>query len=131
MRSRLARVRDLMAAQELDACVAFSPDNVFYLTNFANFVHERPFVLVVAKTGEPRFVVPKLEIPHVRARAVGELELVEYPEFPAPPATRGRIASARSFRRMRVWPSSPSARFRSTKPFRGRGSEPTSSTMRG
>jgi len=86
MRSRLARVRDLMAAQELDACVAFSPDNVFYLTNFANFVHERPFVLVVGKTGGPRFVVPRLEIPHVRARAVGELELVEYPEFPAPPA---------------------------------------------
>ncbi len=86
MNGRLARVRDLMAAQGLDAYVASSPDNVFYLTNFANFVHERPFILVVATSGAPRFVVPRLEIPHVRSRAVGDVELVAYPEFPAPPA---------------------------------------------
>ncbi len=81
---RLQRVRELMEARGLDCCVAASPDNVFYLTNFANFIHERPFILVVTKIGAPQFVVPRLEIPHVRARAVGDLELVEYPEFPAP-----------------------------------------------
>lgn len=85
MQRRLARVRELMAAQRLDCYVACSPDNVFYLTNFANFVHERPFILVVTTSGAPRFVVPRLEVPHVRTRAIGEVELVEYPEFPAPP----------------------------------------------
>lgn len=82
---RLARVCELMVAQRLDCYVACSPDNVFYLTNFANFVHERPFILVVRTSGAPRFVVPRLEVPHVRTRAIGAVELVEYPEFPAPP----------------------------------------------
>jgi Xaa-Pro dipeptidase len=84
MQRRIARVRELMAEHSLDVYVAASPDNVFYLTNFANFVHERPFILVLARDGAPRFVVPRLEMPHVRSRAVGDVELVEYPEFPAP-----------------------------------------------
>jgi Xaa-Pro dipeptidase len=88
MAKRLARVRELMDARQLDVYVAASPDNVFYLTNFANFVHERPFILVIHRTGAPRFVVPRLEMPHVHTRAVGEVELIEYPEFPAP-AGRG------------------------------------------
>jgi Xaa-Pro dipeptidase len=84
MQRRLARVRELMAKHEVDIYVAASPDNVFYLTNFANYVHERPFILVIGRTGAPQFVAPKLEVPHVRVRAVGAVELVEYPEFPAP-----------------------------------------------
>lgn len=84
MLARLARVREAMARHGLDHFVAFAPDNVFYLTNFANFVHERPFVLVVSHGVPPRFVVPKLEVPHVRTRAVGELEVVTYAEYPAP-----------------------------------------------
>jgi Xaa-Pro dipeptidase len=84
MRGRIERVRAMMAAQNLNYYVAFSPDNVFYLTNFANFVHERPFILVVARSGPLQFLVPKLEIPHVRTRAIGDLDLVAYFEFPAP-----------------------------------------------
>ena len=84
MERRLARVRELMAERELDAYVAASPDNVFYLTNFANYVHERPFVLVVGKDSPLTFVVPKLEVPHVRSRVIGEVEIAMYPEFPAP-----------------------------------------------
>lgn len=85
MASRLARVRQEMEAQGLDAYVAASPDNVFYLTNFANFVHERPFILVVTGSDAPRFLVPKLEVPHVRTRAVGSIDIATYPEFPARP----------------------------------------------
>jgi Xaa-Pro dipeptidase len=84
MARRLARVRERMAAESLDAYVAHCPDNVFYLTNFHNYVHERPFVLVVPREGALRFVVPRLEEEHVRVRAVGDLELVRYFEFPAP-----------------------------------------------
>jgi Xaa-Pro dipeptidase len=73
-----------MEEHNLDYYVAFSPDNVFYLTNFANFVHERPFILVIPMTGPLQFLVPKLELQHVRTRAIGEFNLVEYFEFPAP-----------------------------------------------
>jgi Xaa-Pro dipeptidase len=64
--------------------VVTDPYNVFYLTNFYNYVHERPFVLVVLPSGAPHFVVPHLEEPHVLARAIGDLELARYFEFPAP-----------------------------------------------
>lgn len=82
--ARFARVRTAMAQEGLTHLVASCPDNVFYLTNFANYVHERPFILIIPLVGAPLFVVPKLEIPHVQMRAVGKIELVEYFEFPAP-----------------------------------------------
>ncbi len=84
MEGRLARVRARMAAAELDAYVCHCPDNVYYLTHFANYIHERPFVLVIAPTGPIRFVVPHLEEAHVRARSVGDVDTCRYAEFPAP-----------------------------------------------
>jgi Xaa-Pro dipeptidase len=83
--SRLIRLQARMAEQALDYYICQCPDNILYLTNFANFVHERPFILVVPGIGQPLFVVPRLEREHVRIRSVGELELVEYSEFPAAP----------------------------------------------
>ena len=80
---RLERVRAMMAAHALDAYVSVDPVNVYYLTHFFNFVHERPFVLVIEPRGPLRFVVPHLEESHVRARAACPLEIVHYPEFPA------------------------------------------------
>src|ERR1035437_5170792 len=82
MQARLVRVRSLMTARGLDCCVVASPDNVFYLTNFANFIHERPFILVLSAAGPPAFIVPRLVVravggcrerprPRPRAAAVG------------------------------------------------------------
>lgn len=82
--ARIARLRAEMERLHLDAYVTSTPDNTYYLTNFANYVHERPFVLVIGREGPPRFVAPKLEIPHIRHRSVGDLDLVPYREFPAP-----------------------------------------------
>ena len=84
MLTRLQRVQVAMAEANLDYFVCSDPDNVFWLTNFANFIHERPFIVVVEKRGTIHFVVPKLEIPHVEKRAVGRINLIEYFEFPAP-----------------------------------------------
>ncbi len=81
---RLMRVRALMAESDLDYYVAFDPVNVYYLTNFANYVHERPFLLIVPRTGVPTLLVPKLELSHVVERTHCELEYVTYLEFPAP-----------------------------------------------
>jgi len=82
--SRLDKVRALMAEQDLDCYVSFVPVNVYYLTNFANEVHERPFILVIPREGTPKMLAPLLELTHVRTRARCELEYVTYYEFPAP-----------------------------------------------
>ena len=83
MQARLERVRSMMEDQEITHYVVTCPDSVFYLTNFANYVHERPFIIVVSLEGPLLFVVPKREIPHVEIRSIGDIELVEYFEFPA------------------------------------------------
>ncbi len=83
--SRIVRVQSSMRELGLDFYVCHDPANIFYLTNFANFVHERPFILVIPASGTLTFLTPKLEENHVRVRAVGPLELEQYFEFPAPP----------------------------------------------
>ena len=82
--SRLEKVRTLMAQQDLDYYVSFDPVNIYYLTNFANYVHERPFILVIPKAGTPKMIVPLLEKVHVETRARCELDFISYYEFPAP-----------------------------------------------
>lgn len=81
---RLARVQTEMAKEGLDFYVCHDPANIFYLTNFANYVHERPFILVIPASGPKTFLMPKLEENHVRLRSVGALNFVHYFEFPAP-----------------------------------------------
>ena len=83
--ARLEKVRQHMEKQRLDYYVSFSPTNVYYMTNFANIVHERPFILVIGKSGLMRMVCPLLESTHVRSRARCDLDYVIYYEFPAPP----------------------------------------------
>jgi Xaa-Pro dipeptidase len=86
--ARLINVRSRMATHGLDFYLVTDPDNVFYLTNFANFVHERPFLLIVPMDGPLHFIVPKLEVPHVTDRSIGDLDLITYLEYPAPPGQR-------------------------------------------
>jgi Xaa-Pro dipeptidase len=82
---RLSRVQSLMREKGLDYYVSFDPVNIYYLTNFANNVHERPFILIIPGNGTPTMLCPLLESSHVRARARCELTYVTYYEFPAPP----------------------------------------------
>ncbi len=82
--NRLSKVRALMVENKLDYYVSFDPVNIYYLTNFANNVHERPFILVIPKKGVPKMIVPLLEKSHVEARSRCDLEFLDYFEFPAP-----------------------------------------------
>jgi Xaa-Pro dipeptidase len=82
--SRLTKVQDLMREEALDTYVSFDPVNIYYLTHFANNVHERPFLLVIPKQGAPTMVAPLLETSHVKARALCDLDYATYYEFPAP-----------------------------------------------
>ncbi len=81
---RLEKVKELMKKENLDYYVSFNPINIYYLTNFANYVHERPFILVIPKKGAMNLLVPFLEKSHVETRAVSPLDIVHYFEFPAP-----------------------------------------------
>lgn len=82
--SRITRVQTKMIEQGFDYYLCHDPANVFYLTNFANFVHERPFILLVPANGKMTFLIPKLEEPHVRVRSMGEMKFLHYFDFPAP-----------------------------------------------
>ena len=84
IQARIDNVQVKMAELGLDFYLCHEPANIFYLCNFANFVHERPFILLIPARGTPVFLMPKLEENHVRIRAVGDLEFVNYFEFPAP-----------------------------------------------
>jgi|GEM_PF-1789829 len=82
MNTRKDKVLALMAKQQLDSFVITAPDSVYWLTNVANYVHERPFILILASNGELSFVVPKLEVMHVESRSIGKIKLITYEEFP-------------------------------------------------
>jgi Xaa-Pro dipeptidase len=82
--NRLERVRKLMEKEGLDYFVCFDPVNIYYLSNFAYYIHERPFLLIIGEKNLLKMVAPKLEAAHIRDRAIAELELIEYEEFPAP-----------------------------------------------
>ncbi|MFW9902399.1 MAG: aminopeptidase P family N-terminal domain-containing protein, partial [Candidatus Thorarchaeota archaeon] len=81
--NRLERVRKLMKEQNLDYYIAYNPVNIYYLTNFAFYVHERPFILIIEKEGVPKMLIPKLEQGHFESRALCDIEFVIYYEFPA------------------------------------------------
>jgi Xaa-Pro dipeptidase len=82
--SRLEKVQTRMREQGLDSYVSFDPVNIYYLTHFANNVHERPFLLLIPQRGAPTMVAPLLETSHVEARARCHLDYATYTEFPAP-----------------------------------------------
>lgn len=84
LNKRLEKVRSLMQREHLDYYISFDPVNIYYLTNFANNVHERPFILVIEREGPPKMVVPLLEKSHVETRALCDLQFFSYYEFPAP-----------------------------------------------
>jgi Xaa-Pro dipeptidase len=81
---RLAKIRALMEEKELDYYIAFDPVNIYYLTNFANNVHERPFILILPRKGIPTMLCPLLESSHVKTRALCPLEYATYYELPSP-----------------------------------------------
>lgn len=81
---RLAKVRCLMDERNLDFYVSFDPVNIYYLTNFANNVHERPFILILPRTGNPVMLCPLLELSHVQTRARCPMAYATYYEVPAP-----------------------------------------------
>ena len=84
LNARLDTIRKEMRKNELDYYISFDPVNIYYLTNFANNVHERPFILIIKDKDTPTMLVPLLEKSHVESRALCDLQYEPYYEFPAP-----------------------------------------------
>lgn len=83
VQTRINKLQAQLQHLGLDFYLCHDPANIFYLTNFANFVHERPFLLLIPATASPVFIAPKLELEHVKSRVVINLVYAEYQEFPA------------------------------------------------
>lgn len=81
--NRLERVRKKMEEQDLDYYVSSDPVNIYYLTNFAFYVHERPFILVIPIEDLPKMLIPLLEKGHFEERVRCDVDTVTYYEFPA------------------------------------------------
>lgn len=81
---RLEKVRDMMEKESLDYYVSYDPTNIYYLTNFAFYIHERPFILIIPRKGLPKMLIPLLERGHFELKTLTEIEIVSYKEFPAP-----------------------------------------------
>jgi len=81
---RLEKVREMMEKESLDYYVSYDPTNIYYLTNFAFYIHERPFILIIPRKGLPKMLIPLLERGHFELKTLTEIEIVSYNEFPAP-----------------------------------------------
>ncbi|MBN1880918.1 MAG: aminopeptidase P family protein [Deltaproteobacteria bacterium] len=84
LQARIARVQEKITSGGYDCYISFDPVNIYYLTNFANYVHERPFILIIPSRGTPTMLAPVLELTHVKTKARCPLEYLTYYEFPAP-----------------------------------------------
>ncbi|TFG15096.1 MAG: aminopeptidase P family protein [Promethearchaeota archaeon] len=82
--NRWKKVRNMMQQQNLDYYISYDPVNIYYLTNFYGYIHERPFILVIPKKGIPQFIIPHMVEAHIWKRILYELEYTSYIEFPAP-----------------------------------------------
>jgi Xaa-Pro dipeptidase len=79
---RLGNLRSLIEREGLDAYVAGTVDNAYYLSGLAYRPYERVFFAVVPSSDEPFLLVPKLEEEH--ANQVSSIRDVRsYYEYPA------------------------------------------------
>lgn len=73
--SRLRRTAELAAEAGIDAVVVTPGPDLQYLLGSRASTIERLTALVVPAVGDPRLVVPRMELAALRASAVGELDL--------------------------------------------------------
>jgi Xaa-Pro aminopeptidase len=67
LRGRLDRVRETMAAQNVDCLLVGPSTDMLYLAGLDSRQSERLKMLVIPREGQPRFVIPLFELPHVAA----------------------------------------------------------------
>lgn len=89
---RLARVRDAMTEQHVDALLLSVGHDLPYLTGYTAMPLERLTMLVVPCDGEATMVIPALEAPRVVERP-GVFDLLAWGETEDPTAIVGKLVS--------------------------------------
>lgn len=79
---RIAKLQQYMLEEGLDAFLISTQGSIFYLSGAAYVPEERPFFIIVRPEGAPSFVVPFLELEHMR-KVEGLGEISTYFEFPS------------------------------------------------
>lgn len=65
--TRLAKLREVMAKNNLDACALIPGANFRYITGSVHGLMERPLVLLVSQSGQAVIVIPNLELEHFQS----------------------------------------------------------------
>jgi Xaa-Pro aminopeptidase len=83
---RIEKVRNFMDEEELGSIVFFSPLSIYYLTGYHFIPTERPICLVLPRSNDPWFYVPRLEQEHLIEKIPWvEREIYfEYPDLKHP-----------------------------------------------
>ncbi|MFX1234091.1 MAG: M24 family metallopeptidase [Promethearchaeota archaeon] len=81
--NRLEKVKELMEKEKLDYYISCDPVNIYYLTNFTFYIHERPFILIIPINETPIMLLPLLEKGHFEERTIIKPQIITYYEFPA------------------------------------------------
>jgi len=79
---RLESLQNQMRVHNLDAFLVTEPHSIYYLTGASYEAQERPFFAIVWSSGNPSFLVPKLEEEHMKKVKIGDV--ISYWEYPAP-----------------------------------------------
>ena len=79
---RIVRIQQHLAENGLDAMLVTSQDSIFYLSGASYTPLERPFFIVVHRSGVPDIVVPELEREHM-SKVDGFGAIRSYFEYPS------------------------------------------------
>ncbi len=79
---RLAKLRQQVAANGLDAFIVSSTDSIFYLTGISYIPFERPFFIIVKPGGPAALLVPALENVHLQGPNIDIVH--SYWDYPSP-----------------------------------------------
>src|SRR5262249_35900300 len=79
---RVRRVREMLAARQLDGLVLFHPIRMAYVSGFFHLTTERPMAIVVPLEGGLGALIPQLEQEHI-AKSPSVTQIKVYPEYPS------------------------------------------------
>lgn len=79
---RVRRVREMLAARQLDGLVLFHPIRMAYVSGFFHLTTERPMAIVVPLDGGLGALIPQLEQEHI-AKSPSVTQIKVYPEYPS------------------------------------------------
>jgi Xaa-Pro dipeptidase len=86
--NRIKQVQQGLSKLNLDFYISTDPNEIYYLTNFTFFIHERILMLIIPANGKLKCVTAKIEELNFKRNSIGDIEIITYKEFPATSGNR-------------------------------------------